>query len=140
VNILRGIGFGAVNAKKTSCIHGHEFTEENTYMAQKRDGRKSRVCIACLKARDKARRPLKLLKKRIGRIEMRGHRDVSSRSKLKAHQFSEIFEKLENRSILSVAKEYQVGFWVIGLIVKKHGKLFGYKRKHRRENNTKNGN
>ncbi|MER7788592.1 HNH endonuclease signature motif containing protein [Streptomyces sp. NPDC097640] len=29
VNILRGVGVGAVNAQKTHCIRGHEFTPEN---------------------------------------------------------------------------------------------------------------
>ena len=31
-NILRGEGPPAVNARKTHCIHGHEFTEANTYV------------------------------------------------------------------------------------------------------------
>ena len=30
VNILRGNGLAAVNAKKTHCINGHEFTPENS--------------------------------------------------------------------------------------------------------------
>lgn len=30
-NVLRGIGPTAVNSRKTHCIHGHEFTPENTY-------------------------------------------------------------------------------------------------------------
>src|SRR5437868_5946218 len=30
-NILRGNGTSAINARKTHCIHGHEFNELNTY-------------------------------------------------------------------------------------------------------------
>lgn len=42
VNVLRGVGRAAVNAKKTHCIHGHEFTPENT-------GRQTngRMCMTC---------------------------------------------------------------------------------------------
>ena len=31
VNTIRGIGPAAMNAQKTHCVHGHEFTVENTY-------------------------------------------------------------------------------------------------------------
>lgn len=30
-NLLRGVGVNAINAAKTQCMHGHEFTPENTY-------------------------------------------------------------------------------------------------------------
>jgi hypothetical protein len=43
VNILRGTGAGAVNAAKTHCDRGHEFTEANT----RPTGRGGRECIAC---------------------------------------------------------------------------------------------
>ena len=43
VNILRGQGPAARNATKTHCIHGHEFTEANTYSY--RGGRFCRQCI-----------------------------------------------------------------------------------------------
>lgn len=43
VNLLRGVGLTAVNAQKTRCNHGHEFTSENTYIAP--DG--CRYCRAC---------------------------------------------------------------------------------------------
>lgn len=41
-NILRGVGPCAVNAAKKFCIHGHEFTEENTYIWHGK--RKCRTC------------------------------------------------------------------------------------------------
>lgn len=41
-NLRRGESFAAVNAAKTHCIHGHEFTPENTY----RHGRR-RQCRTC---------------------------------------------------------------------------------------------
>jgi hypothetical protein len=44
VNILRGVSFAAINAHKTHCIRGHEFTPENTYMSTK-----GRNCRACMK-------------------------------------------------------------------------------------------
>ena len=31
-NTLRGFGPAGINARKTHCIHGHEFTPENTYI------------------------------------------------------------------------------------------------------------
>lgn len=43
VNALRGDGPFAVNARKTHCIHGHEFAPEDT----SRDTRGRRVCKAC---------------------------------------------------------------------------------------------
>lgn len=46
-NMLRGEGVGAENARKTHCIHGHEFTVENTYFRP--DGK--RDCRACIRAR-----------------------------------------------------------------------------------------
>lgn len=42
-NVLRGVGLAAVNARKTHCIRGHEFTPENTI----RNGRK-RACRTCV--------------------------------------------------------------------------------------------
>lgn len=43
-NSRRGFGATAVNARKTHCKRGHEFTPENTY--RYKDGR--RQCIACM--------------------------------------------------------------------------------------------
>lgn len=42
-NILRGIGMGAINAKRTHCMYGHEFNLTNTYW-RKSGGRRCRTC------------------------------------------------------------------------------------------------
>jgi len=44
-NILRGQGLCAINARKTHCNHGHEFTPENTYF-DKNNGRYCRICMS----------------------------------------------------------------------------------------------
>ena len=41
-NALRGIGPTAMNAKKTHCVHGHEFTPSNTYIHNGK--RKCKTC------------------------------------------------------------------------------------------------
>lgn len=45
-NILRGVSFAAINARKTHCKHGHEFTPENTRVTKK-----GRACRACHRER-----------------------------------------------------------------------------------------
>jgi hypothetical protein len=42
-NILRGEGGAGINARKTHCIHGHEFTPENTIIRSV-GGRSCRIC------------------------------------------------------------------------------------------------
>lgn len=42
-NVLRGNGFTAINAVKTHCLHGHEFTAENTEVRSNGHRR----CITC---------------------------------------------------------------------------------------------
>lgn len=42
-NTLRGIGPAAINARKTHCLRGHEFTKENTVTRQ--GGRLCKICI-----------------------------------------------------------------------------------------------
>jgi hypothetical protein len=49
-NTARGTSFGAVNAVKTHCVNGHEFTEENTYWCLNPGGKKRRQCRACRRA------------------------------------------------------------------------------------------
>lgn len=44
-NALRGLGQGAHNAKKIMCVHGHEFSPENTYRRPSRPRRDCRICI-----------------------------------------------------------------------------------------------
>jgi len=53
-NKMRGIGASAVNAAKTHCIHGHEFTPANTYVTP--EGHRScRTCHREAKARHQAK-------------------------------------------------------------------------------------
>ncbi len=50
-NTLRSNAPAGVNARKTHCVHGHEFTEENIYRAPSRPNR--RVCRACMLSRSR---------------------------------------------------------------------------------------
>lgn len=43
-NVMRGEGPCAQHARKTHCIHGHEFTPENTYIHKKNGQRHCREC------------------------------------------------------------------------------------------------
>lgn len=43
-NTLRGVGVAAVNARKTHCIRGHEFTPENTKIRKDNGNRQCRAC------------------------------------------------------------------------------------------------
>lgn len=45
-NVLAGIGVTAVNARKTHCVNGHEFTDENTHIRPMG----WRECIECKRA------------------------------------------------------------------------------------------
>lgn len=55
-NVLRGVGFAAVNAAKTECIRGHEFTPENTIV---HCGGK-RACRTCVNVGQKRNRVKRL--------------------------------------------------------------------------------
>jgi hypothetical protein len=56
VNVMRGVGPGAVNARKTHCLRGHEFTEGNTYRSPgKPNTRHCRACMAIRARRSRAR-------------------------------------------------------------------------------------
>jgi hypothetical protein len=52
VNLLRGIGVVAINARKTHCIYGHAFTSINTYITKTG----ARHCRSCGRRRDRQRR------------------------------------------------------------------------------------
>lgn len=49
-NVLRGTGPTAINAARTQCKNGHEFTPENTYL--RRSG--GRSCIECGRIKSRA--------------------------------------------------------------------------------------
>lgn len=75
VNVLRGVGITAINATKTHCIHGHEFTRENTRMVPGKSDIPERLCVLCrresqhqfdLRRRDKPER--KAMFARIARL------------------------------------------------------------------------
>jgi hypothetical protein len=51
INILRGTGEPARNARKTHCKWGHEFAGGNLRIDQLRDGKTRRVCRACERKR-----------------------------------------------------------------------------------------
>lgn len=53
-NNRRGFSVTAINARKTHCIHGHEFTEANTYRTSL--GRLCRTCRRIGVAKQNARR------------------------------------------------------------------------------------
>jgi hypothetical protein len=53
INKLRGVGITAIHARKTHCIRGHEFAEENTYYLP---GRRGRQCRACNRIHDRNRK------------------------------------------------------------------------------------
>lgn len=55
-NTMRGVGLAALNARKTRCSNGHEFTEANTRIELSAKGRAWRKCRQCKRANDKARR------------------------------------------------------------------------------------
>ena len=53
-NVMRGLAPSAVNARKTHCIHGHEFTPENTRPKPK--GRECRECFRLICRRSRRRK------------------------------------------------------------------------------------
>lgn len=52
VNLLRGVGSPAMNARKTHCKRGHEFDVDNTYVNPKGQ----RTCRRCNRDRDRLKR------------------------------------------------------------------------------------
>lgn len=51
-NVLRSNGVTAMNARKTHCLHGHEFTEENTHY-RKVGKSVQRLCRECCRQRNR---------------------------------------------------------------------------------------
>lgn len=54
-NVLRGEGLAAINARKTHCKNGHEFTDENTRRYVGPNGAPRRACRACHRERGRRR-------------------------------------------------------------------------------------
>ena len=52
-NNARGMSYSAINARKTHCDHGHEFTEANTY--RRPDNPMHRQCRTCNSERERRR-------------------------------------------------------------------------------------
>lgn len=52
INQLRGLGPVGLNAAKTHCVNGHEFTEANTYI-RKDTTHPTRMCRACHRERQR---------------------------------------------------------------------------------------
>ena len=54
-NTMRGNGPGRINAAKTHCVNGHEFTSENTYIHPPHSPRAGRrTCRACTRISERA--------------------------------------------------------------------------------------
>lgn len=68
-NILRGVSFSAVNARKRHCPKGHPYTDENTYMDRK--GRQCRLCRATATDSTVAERSRRYRARRKERLESR---------------------------------------------------------------------
>lgn len=54
-NTRRGVSAPAVNAAREACIHGHEFTPDNTIVRITKSGRQERCCKTCQYRKTRAR-------------------------------------------------------------------------------------
>jgi hypothetical protein len=70
-NVLRGIGLTSINAKKTHCIHGHAFDEQNTRLKRWRNFT-MRVCRECNRLKSRKYR----LERRMDTLRRRGFYDA----------------------------------------------------------------
>jgi hypothetical protein len=57
-NIYRGLGLAGINAAKTHCVNGHEFSPENTYYSPNAHRRSCRICSRDAQVRYKERKAL----------------------------------------------------------------------------------
>jgi hypothetical protein len=64
VNVLRGVGATATNARKTHCRYGHAFTTENT-----RTYRGGRKCRTCGRLHDAVRSAERSERRKVARLE-----------------------------------------------------------------------
>ena len=64
-NLLRGISFVAINAAKTHCAQGHEFTPENTRFHVARD-HVQRRCRICHRERERIRQAARRAAGKVG--------------------------------------------------------------------------
>lgn len=56
-NLLRGYAPSARHARRTHCVHGHEFTPENTYERPTPSGRPARQCKTCRRMAAQTKEP-----------------------------------------------------------------------------------
>lgn len=67
VNTLRSpTNMATINAAKTHCPRGHEYTSDNTYLAPNHGGRHCRTCARAWMAADRARRRAEAFGARVG--------------------------------------------------------------------------
>ena len=59
-NLRRGAGWVAVNASKTHCVNGHEYTPENTRIRQSAGRAPYRTCKECKRQQDAERKRRKV--------------------------------------------------------------------------------
>lgn len=55
-NLLRGMGWSGTHYRKTHCVRGHKFDDDNTVVYVTADGREQRNCRECINFRARRRR------------------------------------------------------------------------------------
>lgn len=76
-NVLLSNNAAAINARKTHCPKGHEYTTENTWVNLRRKGGTERRCKACQSARHRGWASRN--RKRVSEIQMRYARNKKAR-------------------------------------------------------------
>lgn len=77
-NVLRGISFAAVNARKRTCIHGHSLTDPTNVYRQGGQRRQCRKCNASAVGRYKLRRKSQSSSSNGASLRQPGHRAFES--------------------------------------------------------------